>query len=92
MQQLEIVTAIIVIVNGTFTFYNPTDEIFWKEMAPAMQQLEMQIQQHCFTCIAEHAKKFKENPPGPTTKLELKSRVISITKARTIILLIALQT
>lgn len=40
MQHLEIIKIIIFrIVNGIATFYNLTDEIFWKEMAPAMKQV-----------------------------------------------------
>lgn len=45
------------------------------------------MQPHYFTCIAEHAKEVKKNPWRPPTKLELKSRAVSITKARTTILI-----
>ena len=54
-----------------------TDEIFWKQKAP--EQLEMQMQQHYFTRVAELAKEVKKDSWRPKTKLELKSRVVSIT-------------
>lgn len=46
-----------VIVGGTSTCCSLTDEVFWKEIALAIKQLEMQMQQHNFTCVAELAKK-----------------------------------
>lgn len=65
-----------VTVNEATIFCNQTDEIFWNEIAPAIKQLEMQIQQHYFTRTAELAKEVK-NSWRPKTKLHLKSRVVS---------------
>lgn len=66
-----------VTVNEPTIFCNQTDEIFWNEIAPAIKQLEMQIQQHYFTGTAELAKEVRKNSWRPKTKLQLKSRVIS---------------
>lgn len=54
-----------------------TDEIFWNQKGP--EQLERQMQQHYFTPVAELAKEVKKDSWRPKTKLELKSRGVSIT-------------
>lgn len=46
-QRLEIIkrtTFREVIVNDSSIFCNLTDEVFWNDIAPAVKQLEMQIQ------------------------------------------------
>lgn len=73
-------------MNGASVFSTLTDEILWNKLAPAVKQLEMQIQQHYFPCIAELAKEITKNPWRPKTKLGLKSGVVSMTKARTSVL------